>query len=262
VTTDGFAHYRYVPLTLPPGMPSQMNLVDEVACPTTRHCVADVTLDNNSQALIYSDDGGLTWAAARAPQFGDDNAVGQLRCDTAGACVAALVGGDEQNPTVAALASTDGGRSWTMSGAYADPGSQEYTVSCGDAHNCLISGSDGPNYLAWIHVTADGRIVMRVQPVPASWSTPAIDAGSCATGTDCFVETDGSYNGSYHGTMLEATRNDGLTWTSTPLYPPNPSETAIYLSCPVPAGCVAVAQNPLQPNSDTWAVLSDLRGGR
>jgi hypothetical protein len=257
-TTDGFAHYRYVLVTLPPGTPSQLGTADDVSCPTTRHCVADVTLDDNSQVLIYSDDGGLSWASATAPGFADF-AVGQLLCDRAGACVAALDGGDEQNPTVAALASTDGGRSWTMSGTYADPGSQQVTFSCGDARNCLISGSDGPNDLAWIHVTAGGRIVIRVRPVPSGWATPAIDAGSCATGSDCFVVTDGSYNDSYHGTMIEATRDDGLTWTAAPLYVPNQSETAVYLSCPVPAGCVAVAQNPLQPNSDTWAVLSDLR---
>jgi hypothetical protein len=258
-TTDGFAHFRFQPVTRPAGLPGQLSSADEVSCPTTRHCVADVTLSNNSQAFIYSDDGGASWTAASAPDFGvNDNAVGQLRCDARGACIAAVTGANEQKPTVSALASTNGGKSWTMSASYADPDLQTWTASCGDARNCMISGGDGTTHLAWMHVTGSGRIVIRVRPIPASWDTPYTLTGSCATGSDCFVETDGSSNDSYHGPMIEATTDAGLSWTSTPMYPADQGLAAIYLSCPVTAGCIAVGSGD-GPAEQTWVVLSDLR---
>ncbi len=258
-TTDGFTHYHFQPVILPAGLPGQLSAADQVSCPTTRHCVADVTLSNNSQAFIYSDDGGATWAAASAPDFGvNNNAVGQLRCDADGACIGAVTGGDEQKPTVSALASTDGGKSWTMSASYADPGLQTWTASCGDAHNCMISGGNGTTYLAWMHVTGTGHIVVQVRPIPTDWDTPYILTGSCATGSDCFVETDGSGNDSYHGPMIEATTDAGLTWTPTPMDPADQGLAAIYLSCPVAAGCVAVGGDD-SSSQQTWVVLSNLR---
>jgi hypothetical protein len=113
-------------------------------------------------------------------------------------------------------------------------------------------------YLAWLHVTAGGSFNIRVKPVPASWATPSLVTGSCATGSDCYVETDGSSAGNYYGPMIETTDDDGLTWTSTPMYPPDQSEIGIYLSCPVPGGCIAVAGDSTEQSS-TWVVLSNLR---
>jgi hypothetical protein len=258
-TSDGFARYTFQPVTLPAGLPGQLAGADQVSCPTTRHCVADVTLTDNSQKFIYSDDGGLTWAAASAPKFGvNNNVVGQVRCDRRGACIAAITGGDEETPTVSALASANGGRSWTMSGTYADPDLQTWTASCGSADSCLISGGTGTTYLAWLHVTASGGFNIRVKPIPATWATPSLVTGSCATGSDCYVETDGSSAGNYYGPMIETTRDGGLTWTSSPMYPPDQSEIGIYLSCPVPGGCIAVAGDSTEQSS-TWVVLSNLR---
>ncbi len=260
-TTDGFARYTFRPITRQAGLPAELAVADAASCPTTRHCVADVTLTNNSQAFIYSDDGGLTWAAARAPRFGvNNNIVGQVRCDRRGACIAAVTGGDEENPTVSALASANGGRSWTRSPTRTDPGLQTWTASCGSARSCLISGGNGTTNLAWLHVTASGGFSIRVRPIPARWATPTLETGSCATGSDCYVETGGSSAGSYFGPMIETTNNEGLTWTSSPMYPPDQSEIAIYLSCPVPGGCIAVAGDSTEQSS-TWIVLSNLRNG-
>jgi hypothetical protein len=248
-TTDGFAHYRYVPVTLPPDMPSSLYIAELVSCATRLHCVADVTLQNNNDALIYSDNGGATWAAATAPNFNrNDNEIGELQCDPGGACIAAISGGDETNPTVSALASTNGGRSWTMSGTFADPGLQEWSVSCPDGRDCLFSGAGTD--LAWIHVTAGGHISIRVQPFPAGWDTGV--TASCATASDCFVETEAP--------AIEATRDGGRTWTSIPLNMPEPGEIGDYLSCPVPAGCLVVGNSASASNA--VVVLSNLHDGR
>lgn len=87
-TSDGFAHYRFQPVTKP------SDGVDWVSCPTTQHCVADIFGGNNSKTFIYSDDGGRTWAASSAPVVGADDPVAQLRCDRDGAFIAAVVGGE------------------------------------------------------------------------------------------------------------------------------------------------------------------------
>jgi hypothetical protein len=59
---------------------------------------------------------------------------------------------------------------------------------------------------------------------------------------------------------IEATRGGGLTWRSlgTPMAPAVPSDEAAFLSCPVPAGCIAVANDP-NGAQQTWVVLSNLR---
>jgi hypothetical protein len=247
-TTDGFAHYRFMQVTLPGVKPSSI-FAELVTCATTLHCVADVALQNNNNALIYSVNGGATWAAATAPDInGNDNGIDGLQCDPDGACIAAITGGDEADPTVSALASTDGGRSWTMSGTYADSSENETSVSCPDGRDCLVSGGWGTN-LAWIHVTAGGHISIRVPPVPASWGSTV--TASCATASDCFVETEAA--------VIEVTHDGGRSWTSIPLNMPVPGEIGSYLSCPVPAGCVVVGNTPSASNADV--VLSNLHDG-
>ncbi len=94
-TTDGFAHVQPRPVTMPAGESGQVNWL---SCPTTKYCVAEVTLSDGSPAFIYSDDGGSSWAAGRAPAFGADGRVVQLRCDRDGACIAAVVGGIASHP--------------------------------------------------------------------------------------------------------------------------------------------------------------------
>jgi hypothetical protein len=126
---------------------------------------------------------------------------------------------------------------------------QQYMVSCGDGRNCVVGSNDG--YLAWMHAAASGGIGIRVQAFPSSWGTSG-DAVGCATGLDCFVETGGS-----GGEMLEATRDEGHTWTSTPLAPSVPQDTAVDMSCPVAAGCIAMA-NDGSGDQSSWVVLSNL----
>jgi hypothetical protein len=247
-TTDGFAHYRYVQVTLPGVEPGSIQ-PELISCVTTLHCVADVADQNNDNVMIYSENGGATWTAAAAPNFsGNDNGIDELQCDPDGACVAAITGGDANNQTVSALASSNGGRSWTMSGTYADPGLQTTTgsASCPDGRDCVVFG-DG-TYLAWIHVTAGGQIGIRVLPVPASWVGVG-DTASCATASDCFVDTDTA--------VIEATTDGGRSWTAIPLNFPDPGDNAQYVSCPVPAGCIVTGDNASE-SANTVFVLSNL----
>jgi hypothetical protein len=246
-TSDGFAHYLVQPVSVP-----SLSEISLVSCPTTVDCVGAVQLGDGRQTFVYSHDGGASWTEASSGTLsGDDTAtIAALNCDAHGACIAALILGTEETPEVAAVASADGGRSWTRSGTYSIVDMQQYMVSCGDAQDCLIGSNDG--YLAWVHA-AGGHIGIRVQPFPKSWGDVMDFAVGCASGPDCFVETSAP--------ILEATRDAGYTWTSAPLAPSLPLDSAVYLSCPVPAGCVALASDGTG-NQSSWVVLSNLRSPR
>jgi hypothetical protein len=238
-TRDGFAHVRFQPIVGP------SDVVFWVACPTTQHCVAAVDVGNNARKFVYSDDGGKSWAMATAPGIGYDY-VTAMTCDASGSCIAALSGGDEENGTAAALSSSDGGRSWIMSATYSVGSEQQYWASCGDAQDCVIGGNWGAIPLAWIHAGA-GKIGIRLRQVPQAAGTGI----SCATARDCFMVA---------GDTIEATRDGGHSWTAAPTAPAarGGGATLVDVSCPVPAGCIGLAQD----NGLGWAVVSDLQRGR
>jgi hypothetical protein len=241
-TDDGFAHVQAVPVSTPAN-PS--GLVSAVSCPTTRHCVVAL-FPGNGPAFAYSDDGGASWTSAASPAISTADIIGGLRCDPDGACITAIIAGGAGSPQVAAVTSTDGGRTWSMSAAASIVSMQQYMVSCGNGNNCVVGSNDG--YLAWMHA-AGGRAGIRVQTLPGSWG-PALSAVSCATGGDCFIVA---------GNLLQATRDGGLTWTSTPLTAPGVTQgNVVYFSCPAAAGCIALA-NDGTGGTSSWAVLSNLR---
>ena len=250
-TTDGFAHVRTVPVT-------SSGQVDWVSCPTTQHCVANVYGGAGGDTFTYSDDGGRTWTAASSPVIPAAERVVQLRCDPGGACLAPLVGGTASNATVAALSSTDGGKSWAESATYSAGPQQQWLVSCGSGRSCAVGFDNGR--LAWVSNAPGGRTTIRVDAFPKNWPAFGV-ALSCATETDCFLETSDISGSAYGNTTIEVTHDGGLTWSSLgpPIALKTPQDVATSLSCPVAAGCVAIASDGSpQP---TWVVLSNLRNG-
>jgi hypothetical protein len=246
-TDDGFAHFQVVPVSTPAN-PS--GLISAVSCPTTQHCVAAFFPSGNRPTFAYSDDGGASWTSATSPAIRAADVVGGLRCDPDGACITAIIAGGADNPQVAAVTSTDGGRTWSMSATASIVSMQQYMVSCGNGRNCVVGSNDG--YLAWMHAAASGRVGIRVQTLPGSQGA-GLTAVSCATGGDCFMVA---------GNLLQATRDHGLTWTSTPLTTSNVTQgNVVYFSCPIAAGCIALA-NDGGGDTSSWAVLSNLPHSR
>jgi hypothetical protein len=246
VTTDGFAHVSILPVA------SAGEQLGDVSCPTTRHCVAVLEHGRTGLGFVSTTDGGATWATASSPPIAGADNVGDLTCDRHGACIALLLGGDSRTAKVSALSSADGGRTWSAAPPFASIGDQEeWRFDCGDARNCVVTGNNGN--LAWIHVSRAGHIAIRVQPYPKSWPQGGDDV-SCATGRDCFIEVSPVAGQFYINDTIEVTRDGGRTWAGvikTPI-------ASTFLSCPVPAGCVAVAPK----NPYNLVVLSNLLGGR
>jgi photosystem II stability/assembly factor-like uncharacterized protein len=71
------------------------------------------------------------------------------------------------------------------------------------------------------------------------------DTLSCATGLDCFISASG-----IGGAAIEATQDGGHTWQPVPLpaVGGHPLALVFPMSCPDPAGCVAVAATAAQFN--------------
>jgi hypothetical protein len=213
--------------------------------------------------MIVTTNGGKSWAAAKVPAIPKTDTIGAVRCDEhGGACIAELDGGTAEGPTVAALASTDGGASWTITANHSLPTSLQLFPSCGDGSNCLVVSGSNPRTgtLTFLHVTVHGQISVRTQAFKKSWPKEGV-AVSCPTGPVCFVEVAGTKDGFLSKATLELTHNGGRTWTTlgTPMAPALPNDVSedSALSCPVTAGCITVAsdQSQVQP---TWAVLSNL----
>ncbi|MBO0836035.1 MAG: hypothetical protein J2P28_11020, partial [Actinobacteria bacterium] len=256
-TTNAFATVEVRPVAMPPGVTGTLQLL---SCPTTLHCAATVSAHNDAQTLIVTTNGGKTWAAANAPAIPKAHSIGAMRCDEqGGACIAALYGGTAEAPTMAALTSTDGGASWTITADHSQPSALQAFPSCGDGRNCLVVSSSGT--LTFLHVTVHGQVSVTTQAFKDSWPKNGV-AVSCPTGPVCFVEVASTKNGALNTATLEVTRDGGRTWTSlgTPMAPalPNDVTEGDTLSCPVTAGCIAVASDQGQAQQ-TWAVLSNLR---
>jgi hypothetical protein len=242
VTRDGFAHASVIPVT------SSGNQVGPVSCATVRDCVAVVMHRDGRKSLIYTGDGGRSWTAGGAPPVGVQINVGDVRCNPDAACIALLLAGNESDAKVAALRSTDGGRTWAISPRFASIGNQqEWRFDCGDGRDCLVTGNNGS--FARIHVKRSGIISIQVRPYPKTWP-PSGDDVSCATGRDCFIEVSENYANN----MIEVTHDGGRTWAAairTPI-------AATYLSCPAKGGCIAVAPK----NENELVVLSNLTTSR
>lgn len=247
-TTDGFAHIHIQPVTSP------ADQVEWVSCPTTEHCVAVV--EGDAQSFMYSDNGGVSWTAASSPSVPfQQGHIAAIRCDANGACIAPISGGVENRATAATLYSRDGGRTWAESATRPMGYMEQWVVSCGDARNCVIGSNDGT--LAWLHVTPSGHASVRVELFPKGAPQTGI-AISCATGRDCFLETSKLVVATYLKATIETTRDAGRTWTFEPMVAHAPLDIAPDLSCPVPAGCVAVA-NDQSDSAQDLAVLSSLQ---
>ncbi len=104
--------------------------------------------------------------------------------------------------------------------------------------------------MVMITAAADGHVSSQEQAFPRSWPHVGIEV-SCATGRDCFVSAQGT------GAAIEATHDGGRTWTAISLPTVNGDQIAIVypISCPSPAGCIAVAATSSQFTSGSKRVI-------
>jgi photosystem II stability/assembly factor-like uncharacterized protein len=246
VTTDGGARWRIETLPAPPGRaPGSIN---EVSCSTALRCVGQA-----GGTFLSTGNGGRTWSdATRVPK--GVPSLWYLRCDPDGRCIGLAPTGTNTDGSVVSMTSADNGRTWAVSGRHHAPASEFFMASCGDARHCMLLSDDGATMS-----TSDGGITWQhTAPVSNSPGNRIPLTVSCAAALDCFVTVsrfsktvpDASGPGGYEDATIEATRDGGATWTpiALPTVDGAALATVFPLSCPIPAGCIAVAATPRQEN--------------
>ena len=122
-TADGGRHWRLVTT-----LPASVNLIqfasDSLGVATSDSCLANLGLTRCPGRVLVSRDGGIRWTSVLSgtgPVFATAAATGQLWA--AQTYPAALDGtGNQPEPAIRFLTSTDGGRHWTRLGAVSDLG--------------------------------------------------------------------------------------------------------------------------------------------
>lgn len=241
ITRDGGAHWRIESLPAPPGSTGAAG--DQVSCGTAQACVVHLA-DNGPGAILSTANGGKTWTSASAIPAGAPTSLWYLRCDSRGKCIGLAPTGTNTDAGIAAMRSADHGRTWAVTGSVHLPPAAIFLVSCGDALHCMSVAGDGQ-----ISTTSDGGVTWRTSagPVPSS---DIVTSVSCATGLACFVaassmeDIDGnSHQQTYRLAVIEATSDQGTTWTpvSLPAVGGAPLALVYPLSCPSQAGCIGTA---------------------
>ncbi|HTW08954.1 MAG TPA: hypothetical protein VME46_15675 [Acidimicrobiales bacterium] len=224
-----------------PRRPPEGWLVNAMACPARRRCVAVGTTNAGTGGAWASDNFGRNWVEATVP--GTVQVLNSLSCPSPSACVAV---GSTTTGSAVALSSGDGGASWALSQLPKGLASLA-SVSCTNAQLCVGVGSIAVHYsvppgghqgvgdiesgsgalitsddggTTWVNQT---RTATREGYVPYFFSVSCLPSGFCATGPS-------------YGRFLSST-DGGRTWADVKNFFGYFPTTG--LSCMGPSTCVA-----------------------
>jgi photosystem II stability/assembly factor-like uncharacterized protein len=176
-------------------------------CPDPDNCVAGGYTQQPSQsvsgAILYSSDGGSTWAlatltAGSGSQPGGYGGVASISCADATNCTAATLRGTKDS-TTQVLVSSDGGASWSQAPASGLPGQfMPRQISCPYSAACWIGGAAsapkpsgvkifGLGQQGVLAMTADGGQTFQVSQLPPGARYDTVTAVSCPTVTACYA---------------------------------------------------------------------------
>ncbi len=156
--------------------------------------------------------------------------IDAVDCPSASDCFASADISDT-SPPVAALATTNGGTSWTTQ---AMPGDANGIggVACPSTTECFIAGHT--NSGGFVAATTDAGATWVTQSVPSDgWD---IDGVTCISASNCIV-AGGTIGPSVTG-VIDETSDGGSTWTSNVLA--SGSSTLTAAACPLLGPCFAV----------------------
>jgi hypothetical protein len=255
-TSDGGRSWRLDALPVPAGTTDSS--VDQLSCPSASHCVAFLTnqgpgssaASTSSNFFMTTTDGGSTWTSSAAPA--GLTALWTLRCDGGGNCIGLVPTGTVQASSaesIAAIRSSDWGRSWTTTSSPMPFGAGILLMECGDTLHCLLAFPADEGTTFDVGRTSDGGQTWTTTAAPSGWPAIAISL-SCADGEDCYLSASDSTQGGYASPALEVTHDGGASWS--PLQLPDvagqPLALVYPLSCPVAAGCIGVGATPEEFN--------------
>ena len=165
-------------------------------------------------ANLYTSDDGATWTKATLPP--GLGPLSSVSCASSAHCVASFFGDDGSSSEI--LVSSDGGQSWSESGASGLPAAMVTGLSCPAASDCWAAGIAG----------ASGG---------SGGSGPiAVKLGPGAEG------------------IMASTSDGGQTWQGQQL--PQGVLMVVDISCPSETNCYALADQSQSPGSSRFVLLA------
>ncbi len=193
-----------------------------VSCHTTTSCWA-----LEAGELVFSDDGGATWADETALVPAGISALADLDCPTVSSCYLTAVQ-DAGDPVILVLDAAAG--QITVGPVL---GSEPLVISCAAARHCMASNGKQ------VYVSHDAAQTWKTSsPAAFVYSSPAL---SCVTATStCWLVGN---NG--ETPVIERTTNDGKSWQlQSDHAPPPPQTDGIYgVDCPSTQVCYIAGAN-------------------
>jgi photosystem II stability/assembly factor-like uncharacterized protein len=216
-----------------------------------------VHLTGGAGTFFSTVDGGRTWTQASSIPKDAPKYLWYLRCDADSRCIGLAPTGSNSSGGIVAMRSADNGRTWAVSEGQHAPATDIFMLSCGDALHCMLVGDGGARSdMAATMTTSDGGVTWQAATAVSASRDDTPLAVSCATALDCFVAVSRwsatAHNafgaGNYVSATIEATNNEGATWSriSLPTMGGSPLAVAYPLSCPSQVGCIAVAATAAQ----------------
>jgi len=234
--------------------PSPKFGADDVACPTTKTCVAvgSVRVGNTAASnTLVERWNGNRWAIEPSdnPTSLHRAELNNVSCPTATTCTAV---GDKSDSSVSpllpyTLVERWNGTRWTIVPS-PNPPSGDFAsltdVSCTSATSCVAVGgafNPGPS-LWWTFVERwDGTSwSIMPSPNPAGLSYANLTSVSCPTATSCTAVGNANNGTTISRALVE--RWDGTSWTIVPTPSPArfPSASLNDVSCPTVTTCIAI----------------------
>ena len=176
-------------------VPRAYDQTQDLACQSTRRCVALVTSAVATTTALITDDGGVTWTSHPIPVRTAMATLTDLQCPSLLVCYAR---GGYGYPDSDLFKSVDGARSWRLVHAPALVG-----LSCMSATTCV-----GVNRSLW--VTTDGGASWQAHPAPPFDGPGESDDVVCGSLNNCVVTHHAN-----HKTWLAYTGDLGLSYGTT-----------------------------------------------
>lgn len=236
-TTDGGRQWRTQ------NLPAALGLVGlgGISCPSVSTCLL-AAYGAHRPFIVATTDHGQHWKAGTLPG-GLESLAGPISCAGPSHCTALSIL-DEGNGT-GALATDNGGRTWTTQKLELGGSAFLSDISCPTAMTC-VTATDSPNpaFFGSIGVTGDGgKVWTTTTAIPIdSYGVACADAGRCWVVGANLAFTDG---------LVEATVNGGKNWTAETL----PAATPVLesISCANASDCTAVGHDVAVTTTDGGA---------
>jgi hypothetical protein len=196
-------------------LPSPVNSLDAVSCPTANRCVATGSTAGvdgapNGAAIVTSSNGGASWTVETVPPT--IGFLADVSCINTRRCVAAGQSGQSGSGVGAIVATTNGGTTWTPQAIPAGAGDVT-AVSCLPDGRCTALATGAFGAIALVSSGASTWSQVGVLPPGMSGAT----AISCTDDEHCWATARTMPDVDHVAGKVAFTTNGATSWAASPV---------------------------------------------